>query len=89
MKAVRAIVMGRVQGVFFRASTAERARELGVSGWVRNLSDGNVEAHLEGADDAVGPMLDFLRSGPPSARVDEVETRTIEPGGHEDFTVRS
>ena len=66
-------IAGRVQGVFFRAWTRDQARELGVSGWVRNASDGSVEAHLEGALDSVEQMIERMRSGPPSVRVEDLK----------------
>ena len=62
---------GRVQGVWFRESTRRRAEELGVTGWVRNLPDGRVEACFEGATAAVEAAMAFVRRGPPLARVDE------------------
>jgi acylphosphatase len=70
---VRAVVSGRVQGVFFRASTAERATELGLRGYVRNLPDGSVEVMAEGTATAVEALLDFCRTGPPAARVERVQ----------------
>jgi len=68
-------VRGRVQGVFFRDSTRQAAERLGLRGWVRNLPDGRVEAVFQGDEAACGKALEFVRSGPPSARVDEVDTR--------------
>jgi acylphosphatase len=68
-------VRGRVQGVFFRDSTRREAASLGLRGWVRNLPDGRVEAVFQGGEAACGKALEFVRRGPPSARVDEVETR--------------
>ena len=88
MKAVRAVVSGRVQGVFFRDSTVRFARELGVTGWVRNREDGQVEVHAEGEDDHVAAVLAFLREGPPRAEVGGVEAEDLEPEGHEQFAVR-
>ena len=75
MKLIRAhvLVSGRVQNVWFRDSTCRRARELGVGGWVRNLADGRVEATFEGEADPVSQALDFVRQGPPQARVENVE----------------
>ena len=67
----RVVVSGRVQGVWFRESTRRRAEELGVTGWVRNLPDGRVEACFEGATAAVEAAVAFVRRGPPLARVDE------------------
>jgi len=68
-------VSGRVQGVFFRDSTRQRALELGLGGWVRNLPDGRVEALFCGPRAACDQALAFVRTGPPSARVDDVVTR--------------
>lgn len=73
MKTVRAVVLGRVQGVWYRAWTAERAAELGLSGWVRNRRDGTVEAVFSGPADAVDGMIGACRTGPPLARVESVE----------------
>jgi len=69
------IIHGRVQGVAFRHHTRQRALELGVNGWVRNLTDGSVEGLFEGDDAAVSALVEWCRSGPPTARVDRVELR--------------
>jgi len=84
----RAVVHGRVQGVFFRDSTRERARAHGVSGWVCNRSDGAVEAVLEGPTEAVERVLRFLETGPPPAQVDRVEVSEESPEGLSGFQVR-
>jgi acylphosphatase len=84
----RAVVHGRVQGVFFRDSTRERARAHGVSGWVCNRGDGAVEAVLEGPRDAVGRVLRFLETGPPRAQVENVEVFEEQPEGLTGFEVR-
>lgn len=68
----RLIVSGRVQGVFYRASAQKRARELGLRGWVRNQSDGRVEALACGPADRLEAFADWCRSGPPRARVTDV-----------------
>jgi acylphosphatase len=73
MRRVHVYVSGVVQGVFFRHHTRERAEELGVNGWVRNLPDGRVEAVFEGEDHAVDLMVAFCRRGPPGAHVTKVE----------------
>ena len=65
----RVLVSGRVQGVWFRESTRERASALGLTGWVRNLRDGRVEALFEGEQASVDGALEFIRKGPPLARV--------------------
>jgi acylphosphatase len=74
----RVVVSGRVQGVFFRASTQDAAVRHGVRGFVRNLPDGRVEAVLQGDRGAVEKVIAFMREGPPGARVKEadVEWRT-------------
>lgn len=84
----RVVVTGRVQGVFFRASTRDRARDAGVAGWVRNRPDGAVEAHLEGPVDAVEQLEEWIRGGgPPDATVDDLATEEVTPMGAESFTI--
>jgi acylphosphatase len=83
----RAVVHGLVQGVFFRDSTRQRARQFGVSGWVRNAEDGSVEAVFEGPEDAVERLVDFVRRGPRGARVDRVEVFEEPPEGLTGFRV--
>jgi len=73
MRRVHVLVSGRVQGVFFRGATHARMRALGLSGWVRNLPDGRVEAVVEGDDARVGQALAFFRRGPPHAKVENIE----------------
>jgi acylphosphatase len=65
-------VTGRVQGVFFRAWAQGQARELGVSGWIRNCPDGSVEAHLGGEENCVERMIERMRRGPSNAQVEDV-----------------
>lgn len=74
----RCLVSGRVQGVFFRDSTRERALELGVAGRAVNLSDGRVEVYAAGPADAVEALCRWLRDGPSSARVEEVRCETVD-----------
>ncbi len=81
----RVVVRGRVQGVFFRAETSDRARSLGLSGWVRNVPDGSVEAVFEGERDRIGSILEWCRSGPGFAEVDDVEVAWEEPRGEQGF----
>ncbi len=75
----RARVSGRVQGVWFRASTAERAEALGIRGRAENLPDGSVLVHAAGTDAALDALVEWLHRGPPMARVDAVEVEAIEP----------
>ena len=86
--ALRVRVTGRVQGVFFRAWTQEKAAALGVRGWVRNAADGSVEAHLEGDKSAVRELIELLNDGPPSAQVSKVEVQVSDADGADRFEVR-
>lgn len=88
MKSVRVVVHGEVQGVFFRDSVSREAERAGVAGWVRNCSDGTVEARFEGDDEAIDGMVDFCRSGPGHASVERVETEAVESEGRSGFSVR-
>ncbi len=91
MTRVRAYVRvyGRVQGVFFRANTVDKARELGVTGYVRNMPDGSVEAVIEGDKEKVEKLISWMHIGPPLARVDRVEVEYQEyKGEFTDFRIR-
>lgn len=83
----RARIYGRVQGVFFRSWTADKARSLGVRGWVRNRRDGSVELLAYGADEAVEALIAACRTGPPAAKVDRVEVEAAEGSSTSDFRV--
>jgi len=72
MQQLHAFVSGRVQGVFFRASTQEEGRRLGLAGWARNLPDGRVEVVAQGPQPALDALLAYLHKGPAAARVDDV-----------------
>lgn len=74
-------ISGRVQGVCFRANAWEKARSLGLTGWVRNLPDGCVEAVFEGEDVAADAMREWCRTGTSPARVDRLETEAESPTG--------
>ncbi len=87
MRRVHVFVTGRVQGVFFRAECAERALALDLAGWVRNASDGRVEAVFEGPGPHVEAMLRWCRHGPSRARVDSVDLREETPAGETGFRV--
>lgn len=81
MKRIRAVVQGRVQGVFFRAHTQEEAQRLGLIGWVRNRPDGAVETVAEGEGERIEQLAYWLHQGPPAARVSGVEIHSEEPQG--------
>ncbi len=85
---IRALVTGRVQGVFYRASTKDAARARGLAGWVRNCDDGSVEVEAEGPADQVEALVAWLRRGPPAARVQDVAVERIPPAGDREFVVR-
>jgi acylphosphatase len=84
----RVVIAGLVQGVFFRDSTRRLARRHGVSGWVANRRDGNVEAVFEGEPDAVERLVSFSREGPRGALVDSVQVVDEEPEGLDRFDIR-
>ena len=69
------LISGLVQGVFFRASTRDTALDLGLTGWVRNLPDGRVEALFEGEEESLARALEWCRRGPPGSRPEDVEVR--------------
>lgn len=82
-------IQGHVQGVYFRDTTRRRALTLGVTGWVRNLWDGRVEAVFEGEEDAVRQMVQFAREGPPRAVVTHVDVEYGEyTGEFSTFSIR-
>ena len=89
MKREHAYISGRVQGVFFRAATQRAAMDFNITGWVRNIADGRVEAVFEGEDENVDKMLAWCHEGPPAARVEKVLTQE-EPytGEFRDFSVK-
>ena len=77
--AVRIIVHGKVQGVFFRASTQTRASELCLAGWVRNLSNGTVEIHAEGDLGSLNKLIEWCRKGSSSAKVSKCDLFWVTP----------
>ena len=87
MIAVHVRVSGRVQGVYYRAFTRERAIALGVKGWVRNVPGGGVEAVLEGERKQVGELLKSMKSGPTGSLVLGMELSELEAKGYDDFEI--
>jgi acylphosphatase len=83
-----AVVRGRVQGVFFRAEARDRARSLGLAGWIRNRHDGAVEAVFEGERERVESMVRWCERGPSGASVESVHVEWEEPEGERGLEVR-
>ncbi len=81
-------ISGRVQGVGYRFATVDTASQLGLSGWVRNLPDGRVEAVFEGVQEVVEDMIRWCHQGPPAAMVKDVIVEYEEPEGLRRFEVR-
>jgi acylphosphatase len=81
-------IRGDVQGVGFRYDTRNRARSLGLGGWVRNDPDGTVEAVFEGPPEQVESMVGWCRRGPSGALVEDVEVQWEQPAGEREFSVR-
>ncbi len=87
MKHVRLKIQGKVQGVSFRYYTLQKARELGIFGFVRNESDGSVYAEAEGSDEQLGEFLDWCHRGPLLARVSHVEVEEGDKKGFVSFEI--
>jgi acylphosphatase len=81
-------VSGTVQGVYYRSSTQDEARQRDVDGWVENLDDGRVEAVFEGSEDAVEAMIEWCHTGSSQANVGDVEVEYGNPEGEEGFQIR-
>lgn len=75
LKQVNLVVRGRVQGVYFRASTQREAKRLGLTGWVKNRTDGSVEMCVEGEEESLKEMIAWAHRGPTAARVERVDVR--------------
>ncbi|SDA12467.1 acylphosphatase [Sphingomonas sp. NFR15] len=84
----RVFVSGKVQNIGFRDWSVRRARDFGVSGWVRNLRDGRVELLVAGEETAVDGMIEAVREGPEKARIDNVEARADTERAPKGFTKR-
>lgn len=89
MKRIRVFISGRVQGVFFRAAARRAAADLNLTGWVRNMEDGRVEAVFEGTDANVAKMLTWCKTGPPAAVVKNIEINEENyTGDFPDFSIK-
>ena len=87
MKTLQITVTGRVQGVFFRASTKAVADQMGIKGFVKNQADGTVLIHAEGEEIIMEDFLDWCKYGPDDARVDDIQVEEIEVKNYRNFDV--
>ena len=88
-KNLHVFISGRVQGVWFRANTKQKAEQLGITGWVRNTSDGRVEAIFEGEENHIKEMLEWCHHGPPLAKINNVEIIEQNPtNGFNGFSIK-
>ena len=86
---VHVLISGQVHGVWFRASTCDKAEQLGLTGWVRNTSDGKVEAVFEGDDNQVKEMITWCHRGPPLAEVTHVDVKQEPPSNSfDEFSIK-
>jgi acylphosphatase len=86
---VHVLIIGRVQGVWFRASTKQKAEQLGITGWVRNTDGGNVEAVFEGDEKQIQDMIEWCHQGPPLSKVENVEIKNQDPtNSFDDFSIK-
>jgi acylphosphatase len=88
MRTVSIRVSGRVQGVYFRASTKEKADELGISGWVKNERDGSVYIEAQAAEAALEKFIEWCKRGPSHAKVETFDLREIESKSFSGFEIR-
>ena len=87
-KTIHFVVSGRVQGVFFRASTREQAQQLALTGWVRNLPDGNVEGMASGEAEQLTRFQAWLRQGPKMAAVSGLDVNEVEQQSFTGFVIK-
>ena len=87
MKAYNIVVEGKVQGVFYRQSTREKAKELNVKGWVKNCDDGSVQIHAEGDPADLSEFIKWCHQGPRNARVSGVKHMEIQVNGYSGFEI--
>jgi acylphosphatase len=87
---IQVLIIGRVQGVWFRASTKQQAEKLGLTGWVRNTSEGNVEAVFEGDDNKLDEMIKWCHKGSSLSKVEKVEIKKQTPptNAYDEFSIR-
>jgi len=87
IKAVKILVHGKVQGVFYRKKTQQKAKELNVQGWVKNNTDGTVEIFVQGPELEVLQMIEWCKQGPKNAAVSQLDTQDSTPENYSDFNI--
>lgn len=87
MKSIHLIVSGKVQGVFFRDNTRKKAEELGIKGYAKNLQNGTVEIIVEGDEEKINELIDFIKKGPGIARVKDIKLKHKKPENFKSFKV--
>jgi acylphosphatase len=87
MRSVQLIITGKVQGVFYRASARRKANELGITGWIKNNKDGNVEVIASGDDTQIEKFINWCKQGPDNAVVERVIVKEKENLHFKDFTI--
>ena len=87
MKCIHLIVSGKVQGVFFRDNTRRKAIELGLTGYAKNLPDGNVEVVAEGDENKINELIEFIKKGPGIAKVEYIKIKHKEPENFKNFEI--
>ena len=87
MKSIHLIVSGRVQGVFFRANVKNKANELRLKGYAKNLPDGNVEVVAEGDEEKLKELIEFIRKGPGVAKIENIKITHKEPENFKNFEI--
>ena len=88
MKCVHLVVSGRVQGVFFRDNIRKKARELGLTGYARNLADGTVEVVAEGDEEKINELLSFIKRDPGASRVTGIKVKHKESENFKNFEIK-
>jgi acylphosphatase len=88
MKCIHLIVLGRVQGVFFRDNVRRKANELGLHGYTKNLEDGTVEVVAQGNEEKINQLIEFIKQGPGIAKVANIIAKHKNPGNFSNFEIR-
>ena len=88
MKCMHLIISGRVQGVFFRDNARRKAKELGLTGYAKNLPDGTVKVVAEGDENKIEEFVGFIRGGPGIAKVEGIKIKHKEPENFKDFEIK-